>query len=197
MVCYEAQAAVGVPARVYLAVNISLNGVVQTNDNGVARTRIATRDVISAIGTDSARVFSLKASLLLRFPVGLNEGPSFVVRDIVGVTNVDFEVPSNIMTLLSQSDSVANNKTNTLGVVTESDTAIREFVFNSSKGSFDVAGYTTISANNHGNGLDLLADTAPMTEVAKVAGTGFDADQNYCVLQGTILLSGRKVTELP
>ena len=193
---YNAQAAIGVPARVFLDVNISLNGVVQTNDTGTARIRVSTKDVIGAIGTDTAKVFSPKAKLLLRFPVGLDEGPTFVVRDIVGLTNVDFEVASDLMTL-SQTDSVESRKTNSLGVITASDATIREFVFNSSKGNFDVLGYTTANSNNRGIGVDLLADAAPVTAVAKVSGTGFDADENFAVLQGTILLSSRKVVEAP
>ena len=191
-----AQAAVGVRARVFLDVNISLTGVVQTNDNGVLKTRIASRDVIAAIGTDSAKVFSTKARLLLRFPVGLNEGPAFVVRDLVGTTNVDFEVSQDIMTL-SQTDSVQNRVTNSVGVITETDATVREFIFSSSKGSFDVLGYATASSNNRGIGADLLADAAPNSIVAKVSGTGSDANQNFAVFQGTIQLSGRKVVQLP
>src|SRR5207249_2624720 len=163
-----AQAAVGLRARVFLDVNISLTGVVQTNDNGVLKTRIASRDVIAAIGTDSAKVFSTKARLLLRFPVGLNEGPTFVVRDLVGTTNVDFDVSQDIMTL-SQTDSVQHRMTNSVGVITATDATVREFIFSSSKGSFDVLGYATASSNNRGIGADLLADAAPVSVVAKVS----------------------------
>ena len=191
-----AQGAVGVHARVFLDVNISLTGVVQTNDNGVLKTRIASRDVIAAIGTDSAKVFSTKARLLLRFPVGLNEGPTFVVRDFVGTTNVDFEVSQDILTL-SQTDSVLHRATNSAGVITETDATIREFIFSSSKGNFDVLGYATDNCNNRGIGADLLADTAPNSIVAKVSGTGSDANQNFAVFQGTIQLSGRRVVQLP
>ena len=191
-----AQGAVGVHARVFLDVNISLTGVVQTNDNGVLKTRIASRDVIAAIGTDSAKVFSTKARLLLRFPVGLNEGPTFVVRDFVGTTNVDFEVSQDILTL-SQTDSVLHRATNSAGVITETDATIREFIFSSSKGNFDVLGYATANCNNRGIGADLLADTAPNSIVAKVSGTGSDANQNFAVFQGTIQLSGRRVVQLP
>lgn len=190
------QAAVGVRARVFLDVNISLNGVVQTNDNGVMKMRIASRDVIAAIGTDSGKVFSTKAKLLLRFPVGLNEGPTFVVRDLVGTTNVDFEVSQDILTL-SQTDSVQSRATNSVGMITGTDATVREFIFSSSKGSFDVSGYATASSNNRGLGADLLADAAPVSVVAKVSGTGADAEQNFAVLQGTIQLSGRKVVQLP
>jgi len=191
-----AQAAVGVRARVFLDVNISLTGVVQTNDNGVLKTRIASRDVIAAIGTDSAKVFSTKARLLLRFPVGLNEGPTFVVRDLVGTTNVDFEVSQDILTL-SQTDSVQHRATNSVGMITCTDAMVREFIFNSSMGGFDVLGYATASSNNRGLGADLLADVAPVSVVAKVSGTGSDAEQNFAVFQGTIQLSGRKVVQLP
>ena len=191
-----AHAAAGVQARVFLDVNISLTGVVQTNDNGVLKGRIATRDVIAAIGTDSAKVFSPKARLLLQYPVGLNEGPTFVVRDLVGTTNVDFAVSQDILTL-SQTDSVQNSTTNKMGMITETDTTVREFIFNSSEGSFDVLGYATASSNNRGMGTNLLADIAPSSITAKVSGTGSDATQNFAVFQGTIQLSGRKVVQLP
>ena len=192
----NAQGAVGVRARVFLDVNVSLTGVVQTNDNGVLKTRIANKDVIAAIGTDSSKVFSPKAKLLLRYPVGLNEGPVFVVRDLVGTTNVDFEVSQDIMTL-SQTDSVLNRATNSAGVITETDATIREFIFSSSEGSFDVLGYATASSNNRGIGADLLGDVAPSSIVAKVSGTGSDASQNFALFQGTIQLSGRRVVQLP
>src|SRR5262245_10187808 len=146
----KAQAA-EVAANVYLNVNISLNGVKQTNETGIARVHISNMDVIQAIGQDTTHTFSTKAKLLLKIPVGLESGPVFVVRDIVNRTNVvDFEVPSTILWMIQIGDSIDTSKTNLLGVITSSQTAIWEFTFQSSQASFDVQGFTTAALDNRG-----------------------------------------------
>jgi len=194
MVCNNAQAATDVAGHVFLSVNISLSGVVQTNENGVRKIRVTNKDIIQAIGTDTATVFSSRAKLLLVIPVGLEgENPSFVIRDIVEGANVDYVVSSDRLSLNQVGTSVQSSRTSSAGVVTETDAAIREFVFTSDEGSFDVQGYTTASSNNRGNSGDLLADTAPASGSAKVSGTGTDAGGNPAVVQGTITLGGRKV----
>jgi len=189
--------AIGGPANAFMNVNIALNGVAQISDTGVGRIRLSTQDIIGAIGRDTANNFPLGAKLLMKFPVGLEAGPSFVVRSIVNRTNVvDFDVPSSMLWFIQIGDSVSSSRTNLTGVVTANQTTIWELAFQSSTGSFDIQGYTTSLLDNRGNLGAKLPDTCPMTVSARVSGTGSDAYANSTVLQGTVLLSGRKIVDV-
>jgi len=68
--------------------------------------------------------------------------------------------------------------------------------FQSSRGNFDVQGYTIAMLDNRGNFGKTLADIGPEQFPPGVAGTGCDARENSTVLQGTVLLNGRKVVEV-
>ena len=127
----------------------------------------------------------------------LEAGPSFVVRSILNRTNVvDFDVPSSMLWFIQIGDSVSSSRTNLTGVVTANQTTIWELAFQSSTGSFDIQGYTTSLLDNRGNLGAKLPDTCPMTVSARVSGTGSDAYANSTVLQGTVLLSGRKIVDV-
>jgi hypothetical protein len=182
-----------IAANAFLNVNISLNGVKQTN-SAIAKIHISNLDVIRAIGADTAHSFSPKAKLLLKVPVGLQSGPMFVVRDIVDRTNVvDFEVPSTILWMVQIGDSVDTSRTNPAGFMSSAQTTIWEFTFQTSQASFDVQGYTTATLDNRGNLNQTLADLCPTTLSSKVIGTGSDAEGNSIVLQGTVTANGRKI----
>jgi hypothetical protein len=190
--CNNAQAT-DVAANAFLNVNISLNGVKQTN-SAIAKIHISNLDVISAIATDTTNTFSPKAKLLLKVPVGLQSGPMFVIRDIVDRTNVvDFEVPSTILWMIQIGDSVDANRNNPAGFTTSSQITIWEFTFQTSQRSFDVQGYTTSTLDNRGNLNQTLADLCPTIVSSKVIGTGSDSAGNSIVLQGTITANGRKI----
>jgi|ERR1044071_340530 hypothetical protein len=191
-----AKAATNGAGNVFLTVSLSLNGMAQTNAVGLGRMRLSTRDVIAAIGHDTTNVFAPDAKLLLKFPVGLNAGPSFVIRSIANRTNiVDFDVPSTMLWLIQIGYPVASMKT-AGGIVTSSQVGIWELEFQSSRGSFDVQGYTIAMLDNRGNPGKILADIGPRTISARVAGTGCDAKENSTVLQGTVLVNGRKVVDV-
>jgi len=193
---HDAQATTNVAANVFLNVNIALNGV-KSGELGLEKVRISSLDVIDAIGNDTSNEFSAKAKLLLKIPVGLESGPSFIVRDILNRTNVvDFEVPSTILWMVQIGDSVDISRTNITGMITGTQTTIYEFTFQSSQGSFDVQGYTTATLDNRGNPGEKLPDTCPATASSKVTGTGSDVDGDPVVLQGTISVSGRKVVKV-
>jgi len=193
---HAAQASTNVAANVFLNVNIVLNGV-KAGELGIEKVHISSQDVINDIGADTSHEFSAKAKLLLKIPVGLGSGPGFVVRDVVNRTNVvDFDVPSTILWMVQIGDSVDSSKTNLTGIITATQAAIYEFTFQSSRGSFDVQGYTTAALDNRGNPGEKLPDTCPTTASSKVTGTGSDADGNSVVLQGTISASGRKVVKV-
>src|SRR5437868_1870212 len=180
----EAQAATDV---VFLNVNLSLNGIKQSGEAGMAKLHLSSQDVIAAIGSDTTNDFSPRAKLLLKIPVGLDAGPSFIVRDIVNRTNVvDFAVPSTILWSVQIGDSVQSSRTNSNGLISATQASIWEFEFQSSKGSFDVQGYTAASLDNRGNQTEKLPDIYPTTASSKVMGTGSDADGNAIVLQGII-----------
>jgi hypothetical protein len=182
-----------VAANAYLNVNISLNGVKQS-ELGIAKVRISNLEVIQAIANETTNSFTSKAKLLLKIPVGLEAGPSFVVRDIVNRTNVvDFEVPSTILWMIQIGDSVDSTKDSPTGISITSQTTIWEFTFQSSQASFDVHGYTTCVLDNKGNLGQILADSCPVSVMSKAAGTGLDAEGNSIVLQGTISANGRKI----
>jgi hypothetical protein len=197
IVSKSSSAMAGDAANVYLNITITLNGVTQTSDGGIGKIRISTLDVIEAIGNDASKVFSPKAKLLLKIPVGMNAGPVFVVRDIVNKTNaVDFEVSSSTLWSIQIGDSVTSTRTNLTGVISGTQATIWEFTFQSSSQSFDVQGYTTESLDNRGNPGEKLADLCPVTLSSKVTGTGYDAAGNPVVLQGTVSASGRKVVKV-
>jgi len=183
-------------ANVYLNVNVSLNGVAQRNEGAVGRVRFSTADVIAAIGHDTTNAFAPNAKLLLKIPVGLEAGPTFVVRSVVNRTNVlDFEVPSTMLWLIQIGDSVGSSRPGPGGVIMANQVGVWELAFQSTQGSFDVQGYTTAMLDNRGTLGKLLADVCPSTVSAKVAGIVYDANNNTAVVQGTVLLNGRKVTE--
>jgi len=185
------QAATNVAANIFLNVNFSLTGVKQ-GDSGIVPVRIANKDIISAIGVDKTNTFSSKAKLLLKIPVGLDSGPTFVVRDLTP-NALDFEVPSTMMWFIQIGDSVDSSRTSSTGVTTGSQATIFEFTFQSGQLSFDVQGYTTSALDNRGNAKDTLVDLCPTTVSSKVTGTGSDANGASIVLQGTITANGRKV----
>ena len=191
-----AKAATNGAGNVFLNVSLSLNGMAQTNAVGLGRTRLSTQDIIAAIGHDTTNVFASDAKLLLKFPVGLNAGPSFVIRSIANRTNiVDFAVPSTMLWLIQIGYPVASMRAAS-GIVASSQVGIWELEFESSRGSFDVQGYTIAMLDNRGNPGKTLAEIGPRTVSARVAGTGCDTKENSTVLQGTILLNGRKVVEV-
>src|SRR5438874_4400306 len=193
----KTQAATEGAANAFLNVNISLNGVTQRSDSGMGKIHLSTQNVLAAIGHDTTNNFSPAARLLLKFPVGLEAGPSFVVRDIINRTNaVDFDVPSSILWLIQIGDSVESSHTNLTGMITANQVTIWELEFQSSGASFDVQGYTTTVLDNHGNHGAKLADTCPVTVSARVTGTGADSAGDSAVLQGTVMLSGRKIVEI-
>jgi len=197
IVANKAPAATAGAANVFLNVNIVLTGVDQISDNGVARIRLTSQDVIGAIGHDTTNSFPFGSKLLLKFPVGQEAGPSFVVRSIINRTNVvDFDVPSNILWFVQLGDWVGSSRTNLLGVITVSQTTIWEVEFQSSVGSFDVQGFTTAVLDNRGNLGANLVDTCPITVSSRVNGTGSDVAGNSTVLQGSIILSGRKILDV-
>jgi hypothetical protein len=193
---HDAQATTNVAANVFLNVTITLNGV-KSGEMGIEKVHISTVDVIDAIGSNTSHEFSAKAKLLLKIPVGLESGPSFIVRDILNRTNVvDFDVPSTILWMVQIGDSVDSSRTNITGIITGTQATIYEFTFQSSQGSFDVQGYTTSTLDNRGNPGEKLPETCPVTASSKVTGTGSDVDGDTVVLQGSISVSGRKVVKI-
>ncbi len=192
-----AKAATNGAGNVFLTVNLSFNGMAQTNETGLGRMRLSTQDVIAAIGQDTTNVFASDARLLLKFPVGQNAGPSFVIRSIVNRTNVvDFDVPSTMLWLIQIGYPVASTRAGSSGIMTATQVGIWELEFQSSRGDFDVQGYTIAMLDNRGNFGKTLADIGPRTVSARVAGTGSDARENSTVLQGTVLLNARKVVDV-
>jgi hypothetical protein len=167
-------------------VNISLNGVVQTGDTA-SRGRIATRDVIQAVAPGS----SAKAKLLLRFsPDGSD--PVFVVRDGA----VDVVIDGGNLNTSSAGNSVTI--TTTRGDVTSEKTAeIRAFNLSTDTISFSVQGYTTSTADNRGLKGEIFENVTVVSASAKVSGSMTDSNGNAGVVQGTISVSGRKITETP
>jgi len=182
-----------VAANAFLNVNISLNGVKQS-ELGITKVHISNLEIIQAIANETTHTFSIKAKLLLKIPVGLESGPTFVIRDNLGGTNVvDFEVPSNILWMIQIGDSVEARRTSLTGITTANQATIWEFTFQTSQASFDVQGYTTCTLDNRGNPGQTLADICPTAVSSKVTGTGLDAEGNSIVLQGTISANGRKI----
>ena len=181
-----------VAANTFLNVNISLNGVKQ-GELGITKVRISNPEIIQAIGNETAHTFSTKAKLLLKIPVGLEAGPAFVIRDSGATNVVDFEVPSDILWMIQIGDSVEARRTSPVGITTATQATIWEFALQSSQVSFDVQGYTTCALDNRGNQGQTLADICPTTTSSKVTGTGWDAEGNSIVLQGTISANGRKI----
>ena len=185
--------ATDVAANAFLNVNVSLNGVKQTN-SATAKVHISNADIISAVAADTTNSFSPKAKLLLKVPIGLQSGPMFVIRDIVDRTNVvDFEIPSTMLWMVQIGDSVDVNRDLPAGFTSSSQTAIWEFTFQTTQLGFDVQGYTTSNLDNRGNLNQVLADLCPSTGSSKVIGTGSDASGNSIVFQGTLTASGRKI----
>jgi hypothetical protein len=163
-------------------VNISLNGVVQTGDNTAARGRIGTKDVIQALVPGSTS----KAKLVLRNTVG--SGSTFVVRD--GTTETD--VSGSLST--STVGTPVTVETTKGDVITDKTVEIREFVLTTDTLSFDVQGYTTSTSDNKGLHGEVFEGTNPVNAAAKVSGTIVNSS-GPGVVQGTISVSGRKVTE--
>lgn len=185
--------AADVSANIFLTVNVALTGVKQT-ELGVEKVRLSTLDIISAVAHETTNIFSPKAKLLLRIPVGLGSGPTFLVRDSVNKTNiVDFEIPSTMLWMIQIGDSVNATRPGSAGFVAETQISVSEFTLQTSQLSFDVQGYTSTALDNRGNLGQKLADTCPATASSKVVGTGSDSDGNSTVLQGTITVNGRKI----
>ena len=167
-------------------VNISLTGAVQTGDTA-SRGRIGTKDVIQAVQPGA----SVRAKLTLRFTPG-SDDVVFVVRDAGTDTTID----SGVLSTSQVGDPVV--VTATRGSVTvEKTVEIRRFVLNSDTLSFDVQGYTTSSADNKGSRGVIFDNTSVSTAAAKVSGTIVDSAGNHGVVQGTIAISGRKITVEP
>jgi hypothetical protein len=163
-------------------VNISLSGVVQTGDNTAAKGRIATKDVIQALVPGATS----KAKLVLRNTVG--SGSSFVVRD----GDTDTDVSGSLST--STVGTPVTVETTKGDVITDKTVEIREFVLTTDTLSFDVQGYTTSTSDNKGLHGTVLDGTNPVNAAAKVSGT-IENSSGPGVVQGTISISGRKVTE--
>ena len=182
-------------AHSFLNVNIALNGVAQKSETEVANVHLSTRDVTKAIIADAATNVSSKAKLLLRVPVGggTNEAPAFILRDTVNKTNVDFAVPASILSASQVGQSVQSSKTDKGGATNGNSISIERFVFASSKGGFDVQGYTTGNLTNKGKKKNGLSGTVPKSASSKVSGNGTDDHGNAAVLQGTISFGGSKV----
>jgi hypothetical protein len=176
--------ATGVNAQtnIDLNVNIALSGVVQTGDTAT-KGRIGTKDVIAALGG------STKAKLLLRFSPDGGE-PVFVLRDGTTDTVVATETLST-----SSAGNAVTVTTDRNGVTAEKTVEIRAFHFASGTIGFDVQGYTTSSADNKGNHGEIFGSTSVVSASAKVSGNMTDSAGNPGVCQGTISVSGRKITE--
>ncbi len=166
-------------------ITVSLNGVVQTGDNTSARGHAGTKDVIQALVPGA----SAKARLLLRNTVG--GGQTFIVKD--GDTETDVSGAFSTARV-----GTAVTVTTTRGDVnTDKTTEIREFALSTGTLSFDVQGYTTSTSNNKGLHGEVFDDTFPVQATAKVAGTITDTSGNPGVVQGTITVGNRKITETP
>ena len=156
-------------------INIALSGTVQSGDNTTTVTRVATKDVITAISADQEGV-PAKAKLLLVSPL---EGGSFsVILRAPGADDVDvtsFFSQSVIGTPVTKGTSTASTQV-----------SIQEFTFHSSTINFDVQGYST------GKTANLRGGGTATTVSSSVAGTG-DVNGNSAVYKGTINTSGSKV----
>ena len=174
-------------ANIDVNVNISLNGVVQTGDTAT-RGRISTKDVIQAVQPGAL----VKAKRLLRSTVG-GGGPFFVVRD----GDTDTDIGAGTLDTSRVGDAVVVT-TDRNGVITEKTVEIRRFVLNSATLSFDVQGYTSSSGDNKGLTRGEIFETTNVSRAsAKVSGTMVDSGGNHGVVQGTVSVSGRKITEVP
>jgi hypothetical protein len=178
--------ALNAQTNIDLNVTVSLTGVVQTGDTS-AKGKIATKDVIQAAAPGS----TARAKLLLRFsPDGSN--PVFVVRD----GSTDTVIDSGTLSTSSAGNSVTVS-TSKGNVTTDKTTEIRNFTLSSSTINFSVQGYTTSTANNAGLHGEVFDSTSVVSASAKVAGDMTDSSGNVGVCQGTISVSGRKITETP
>ena len=167
-------------------VNISLSGVVQTGDTST-KGKIATKDVIQVVAPGA----SSKAKLVLRFSPDGGD-PVFVVVD----GGTDTQIDGGTLSTSSAGNSVTT--TTTKGdVTTEKTTEIRAFTLNTGTISFAVQGYTTSTADNKGLHGETFANTSVTSASAKVAGDMTDSTGDPGVCQGTISVSGRKITETP
>jgi hypothetical protein len=164
-------------------VNVSLNGVVQSGDT-TAKGRIGTKDVIQALVPGA----SSKAKLVLRNTVG--GGTTFVVVDGATETDVSSSLSSSTV------GTPVTLETTKGAVVTDKTVEIREFVLNTATLSFDVQGYTTSTSDNKGLHGETFDSGNVLNASAKVSGTMSNATGNG-VVQGTITVSGRKITETP
>ncbi len=176
-----------------LMVNVSLSGVAQTASNVTTRVKVINKDLLTALGTATSTTFSSRARLLLRFPLS-GDSPVFVVRDVVGGTNVDTVISSGVLGIDSSPsgfDTHVRTETSKGTVTSDNEVFILRVAFNQGANpSFFVQGYTTATSDDRGNPGN---GTTPTKASASMAGIGTTTDGSPAVLQGKMILSGRKI----
>ena len=180
-------------------VTVALTGFGQGATEGtVDPVKLATKDLIQVLGAATANTFSAKAKLVALAHPGGGGGPTLVVRETTGNTNVDVDVSGLLSVSIPASVSkvAASGKTGTDYVLLNLTLAA-----NSTGVDFNVQGAGMAQRGPITSKGAIIENLGTKSVNAQVSGEGHLKNKagavEHAIIKGTVVASGAKVEPIP